>query len=174
MHEFRASPRVSSSFDGQSGIMVICFLLKATHHGATWGAHMGSTEGTEDGPLGSEDDQQPPCSDNAATGVGRAWTLRVATDTIRQYAKCAALDLHVTGHARDQLKCRDILTGDVLHVLKRGFVVTNPRPSTNPDLFKYRMESTSPNSNGRTIGVVVIPSTVRPSIKIVTVMWVDE
>ncbi len=63
--------------------------------------------------------------------------------------------------------------GDVLHVLKHGFVFEEGQPATQPGYFKYNMEGTTPNSGGRTVGVVLIPSSSN-AIKIVTVMWRDE
>ena len=40
--------------------------------------------------------------------------------------------------------------------------------------FKYKMVSTTPNSESREVAVIVIPSPQAPSAKVVTVMWVDE
>lgn len=68
---------------------------------------------------------------------------------------------------------RDLLVGDVLHVLRRGFVYEDPEPSTRPGFFKYRVEATTPSSDGRTVRVVVIPNGHR-DLKLVTVMWRDE
>jgi hypothetical protein len=102
------------------------------------------------------------------------WSKPDATERIRRYARDRALDLHFKRHALERLDERGITTSDVLHVLKMGFVLQEPEQSTNPSLYRYRMESRSPNSNGRTVGVVVIPNPSRPSIKVVTVMWIDE
>jgi len=68
---------------------------------------------------------------------------------------------------------RDLIMGDVIHVLKHGFVLEEGQPSTQTGLFKYRMQCTTPNSGGRLVCVVVIP-TQACAVKIVTVMWVDE
>lgn len=68
---------------------------------------------------------------------------------------------------------RGLLMGDVLHVLKHGFVYEKATESTQSGLFKYVVESTTPNSGGRTVAIVVIPSTSN-AIKVVTVMWKDE
>jgi hypothetical protein len=128
----------------------------------------------DDDPLrdtGASRDHDPG---DQAPSRGAPWPNRVATEKIRAYAKNPGLKLSYKKHAQEQLRERGIIIGDVLHVLKMGFVLTPPRPSSDPELFKYRVESKSPNSNGRTIGVVVIPNVCRPSMKIVTVMWVDE
>jgi hypothetical protein len=78
------------------------------------------------------------------------------------------------GHAMHRLGERGIFTGDILFLLKNGFVHRDPTPATRPDLYRYEMESRTPNSEGRLIRVVVIPDETNLICKIVTVMWVDE
>lgn len=68
---------------------------------------------------------------------------------------------------------RGLIVGDILHVIKNGFVYEEGEPSTRPGLFRYRMECVSPNSHGRTVRLVIIPSE-NHSIKVVTVMWAAE
>jgi hypothetical protein len=63
--------------------------------------------------------------------------------------------------------------GDVLHVLKHGFVYDKAQPTTQEGCFKYVMETSTPNSGGRTVRVVLIPSSSN-AIKVVSVMWKDE
>lgn len=82
------------------------------------------------------------------------------------------LTLDWTRHAKERLRERDLLMGDALHVLRHGFVQPDPEESTAAGLFKYRMDATTPNSNGREVRLVVIPSTAC-RINIVTVMWKD-
>lgn len=97
---------------------------------------------------------------------------RQATEAIR--SKCGPdLTLSLTTHAREQMDRRGLIVGDVLHVMRVGFVYDEGEPSTRPGLYKYRMESVTPNSNGRTVRIVVIPSNTC-AVKIVTVMWKDE
>lgn len=96
-----------------------------------------------------------------------------ATDLIRRKAACPSFDLCWTKHAKDQMKERDLLVGDILHVLRRGFVLEKGVPATQAGFFRYAMEYTTPNSDGRTVRVVVIPSAAN-SVKVVTVMWRDE
>ena len=67
---------------------------------------------------------------------------------------------------------RDVIMADLLHLLKSGFVHDEPEPATR-EHFKYRIEGTTPNSDGRTLRAVVIPSG-DCELKIVTVMWRDE
>src|SRR5258708_17804525 len=103
---------------------------------------------------------------------GKRLSPAKATTEIR--AKCGPdLSLHLTAHAKDQLADRGLIMGDVLHVLKHGFVHEMPEPATREGCFKYQMECVTPNSNGRTLRVVLIPSQAS-DVKIVTVMWVDE
>jgi hypothetical protein len=63
--------------------------------------------------------------------------------------------------------------GDVLHVLKRGFVLDEPEASTRRGYFKYQIEATTPNSDGRTIILVVIPDG-SCELNIKRLLWRDE
>lgn len=83
------------------------------------------------------------------------------------------LDAHVTGHFKKQMSERGLIMGDVLHVLKYGFVYNEGRPATQKGLLKYEIEGSSPNSSGRTLRLVVIPNWGH-EIKLVTIMWADE
>jgi hypothetical protein len=69
---------------------------------------------------------------------------------------------------------RDLIAGDVMFVLKRGFVLADGEPSTQAGLYKYCVQSRSPNSGSRTVRVIAIPDAKSFWIKIVTVMWVDK
>jgi Domain of unknown function (DUF4258) len=99
-----------------------------------------------------------------------------ATQLIRKLAHDTQLVLRWTMHARERMQERALLMGDMMHVLKRGMVFDAAEPTTKSSIYKYRVESTTPNSGGRTVRVVVIPDDTEnpPSLKIVTVMWVDE
>ena len=83
------------------------------------------------------------------------------------------LTLLLTDHAQERLDDRGLTTKDVLHVLKHGFVYEEAEPATRIGLFKYQMEASTPNSGGRTVRIVVIPSSAN-QMKLVTVMWADE
>jgi Domain of unknown function (DUF4258) len=83
------------------------------------------------------------------------------------------LALRYTKHARERMFERELIVGDILHVIKNGFVYEEGESSTRPGFFRYRMECVTPNSNGRTVRLVIIPSE-NHSIKVVTVMWADE
>lgn len=69
---------------------------------------------------------------------------------------------------------RDLIIGDVIYLLKNGFVYDEPVPSHVHKLYKYIMTSPTPNSGSREVGVVVIPDWRGKALKIVTVMWLDE
>jgi hypothetical protein len=88
-------------------------------------------------------------------------------------AKSERLTISKSLHLQDQLDRRDLIMGDVLYVLKNGFVYSNAQTSTQSGLFKYLIESSTPNSQ-RAVRVVVIPDPARCWMKLVTVMWVDE
>ena len=79
-----------------------------------------------------------------------------------------------TRHALDQMSYRELFTGDVLYILKQGFVLDDPVMSTKPGFYKYNMVSRSPNSGSMTVRVVAIPDSEGFQMKIVTVMWADE
>lgn len=109
----------------------------------------------------------------ARTPGFRPWTPVQATDRIRKYASSPGFNLWWTDHAKEQLAERGLITGDILYVLKNGFVYNKPEPATRKDLFRYAMECSTPNSGGRAVRAIVIPSLQRTEAKIVTVMWVD-
>jgi hypothetical protein len=96
-----------------------------------------------------------------------------ATELIRRKATAPGLDVDLKRHAKSQMRERDLLMGDVLHLLKNGFVFEEGRPASQEGLFRYKMECTTPNSGHRTVAVIVIPSNAN-AVKIVTVMWRDE
>jgi Domain of unknown function (DUF4258) len=106
--------------------------------------------------------------------VPKPWPPGQATKSIREKARDEALVLLWTEHAKDQMADRDLIMGDVLHVLKNGFVYADAEPSTRPGLFKYAMESKTPNSGNRVVRVIAIPSPQACEVKVVTVMWADE
>ena len=72
------------------------------------------------------------------------------------------------------MRDRDLLVGDVLYVLKNGFVFQEAVAATQPSLWKYRVETRTPNSGNRVVRVVAIPDDDKIWVKIITVMWVDE
>ena len=84
-----------------------------------------------------------------------------------------SLNLRWTKHASHRMHERDLIVGDLLHVIKHGFVFEPGEPSSRPGIFKYTMQGVTPNSNGRTVKAVLIPAP-SGSVKVVTVMWADE
>ncbi|TFF19123.1 DUF4258 domain-containing protein [Jiella endophytica] len=103
-----------------------------------------------------------------------AWSTRDATDAIRSIARSGDLALSYSLHARNRLLERGLVISDVLYALRNGFVRRPAEPTTIPGQDCYRMESRTPNSGARSIGVVVIPEQVAAKLTIVTVMWLDE
>jgi hypothetical protein len=101
------------------------------------------------------------------------WSPGDATDNIREIA-ASEFALSLTNHYEERLEERDLTTGDVLYVLKRGFVYEEAQKSTRSKCFKYCIDGSTPNSGGRTVRLVVVPSADPKEIKIVTVMWKDE
>jgi Domain of unknown function (DUF4258) len=102
------------------------------------------------------------------------WKPADATDEIRRIARIDEMRLTRRDHAVDQMTERELIMGDLLYLLKNGFVYEDPEPSTQKGLYKYKMESKTPNSGDRSVRAVVIPDPKRCWLKVITVMWVDE
>jgi hypothetical protein len=102
------------------------------------------------------------------------WKSADATEEIRRLARSEKMTLTFTDHSRDQMSERDLLMGDVLYVLKNGFVYQDCKRSTREKFYKYRIECKTPNSSIREVGVVLCPDSEKCEIKIITVMWLDE
>ena len=102
------------------------------------------------------------------------WSPADATTEINAIAQSPQLRLTYTGHSREQMAERDLIASDVMFVLRRGFVLEDGEPSTQAGLYKYCLQSRSPNSESRTVRVVAIPDAKSFWIKVVTVMWVDR
>lgn len=102
------------------------------------------------------------------------WTPAEATLRIRAYGTHDRLSLLLTNHVRERLEERDLQSGDILHLLKFGHVLKEPKPATQRNLYKYELEGTTPNSFSRTLVAVVIPHPTDPSVKVVSLMWKDE
>jgi hypothetical protein len=101
------------------------------------------------------------------------WKPADATRRINDCARHADFRIALTMHAKEQMLARDLFVGDLLHLLKKGFVYDKAEPATREGFFKYAVEGTTPNSEGRTVKAIVIPGTGHEA-KIVTVMWRDE
>ena len=101
------------------------------------------------------------------------WKPADATDTIRKIAR-GNFDLLQGIHDDERLSERGLIASDLVYVLKNGFVYDEPKPSSREGLYKYEIECPTPNSNGRSLRVVVIPCCANNSIRIITIMWRDE
>jgi hypothetical protein len=102
------------------------------------------------------------------------WSPADATTAIRKLAINERFTITWASHARQRIAERDLTVGDLLYVLKNGFVYKSPEQATQPGLWKYEIETRSPNSGNRVVRVVVIPDPSKNWAKIVTVMWADE
>ena len=102
------------------------------------------------------------------------WGPGVATEQIRMLAQNKLLNITYKMHARIRLSERGLIISDVLHVLKNGFVYAEALPATREGCFRYAIETSTPNSGGRSVRIVVIPAKIGCLLKIVTVMWIDE
>ena len=86
------------------------------------------------------------------------WPTGQATERVWRLAK-GQFTLVMTKHARKQLLERGLIVGDVLHVLKQGHIYDDAKVSTQAGFYKYSIESSTPNSNSRTLRVIV-PSAI--------------
>lgn len=111
--------------------------------------------------------------DMSSTKGPGAWSPADATKRINHCAKRDDFQLSWTFHAKERLNERELIVADVLHLLRSGFVYEGPEEASRDNFFKYKIEGTTPNSEGRTVRLVIIPDG-RSAIKIVTVMWRDE
>jgi hypothetical protein len=101
------------------------------------------------------------------------WSTGAATKNINACARGASLTITFVCGTKDGLRDKALVMGDVLHVLRRGFVLEEPAPTTRQGYFKYLIEATTPNSEGRTLGVTVIPDGGH-AMKLVATTWRDE
>ena len=102
------------------------------------------------------------------------WSSADATIIINALARDLDLDFHFTNHVRDRMDERGLRIGDILHVLKNGFVYEPAAVATREKFYKYALKSKSPNSGARDLCVIAIPDPANIAVKIVTIMWVDE
>lgn len=108
-------------------------------------------------------------------GEPKPWSPAEATTQIRRRAQDPNnLKFSFTGHFEERLNERGLLMGDMLHVLKFGYVYGEAQPAKTNGYFRYRVEGSTPNSNGRSVAVVVIPHPQATELKIVSIMWRDE
>lgn len=108
------------------------------------------------------------------TAPNEPWNPTDATINIRSIAKHPALSVAYRTHATRRLVERGIIVSDLLYLLRYGFIFEGAVPATQTGYYKYEIQSVTPNSSGREIRAVVIPNGNSMTIKIVTVMWVDE
>jgi hypothetical protein len=106
--------------------------------------------------------------------VPEPWCAAEATDRLRKIAVDEHFRVTFKIHAFEQMEVREITVPDVLWAMRIGFVYDAPIPATQPGLYRYTLRGPTPNSNGRDIRVVVIPSMHVANAKIITVMWADE
>ena len=107
--------------------------------------------------------------------IDQPWDPDRATGEIRGIANDPESDFTWSEHAFERLKERGLITSDALWVLRNGFVrEPTGEESTVGGLYKYVIESRSPNSDRRTIRIVVVPDNRANHIKIITVMWKDK
>lgn len=102
------------------------------------------------------------------------WKPAVATTRINGIARNRQCDLALKVHATQRLTERGLLMSDLLFVLKNGYVYEEPEESTIAGLYRYKIESQSPNSGARFLRAVVVPDGKSCQIKVITIMWRDE
>ena len=106
--------------------------------------------------------------------VPEPWPPAEATDRFRAMARDPTFDIGIKLHAEERMVERDIFMPDVLYAIRHGFVYGDAIPAKQPGLYRYTILGPTPNSGGRDIKVVLIPSMHKFWAKIVSVMWADE
>jgi len=71
-----------------------------------------------------------------------------ATKEINKLASDPLCNLSKSPHAEDRLEERTILTGDLLYLLKNGFIYELAEASTRKDFWKYKIEGVTPTQTG--------------------------
>jgi len=102
------------------------------------------------------------------------WKPASATQIINEIAGCKTCDFHYTMHAKQRINERGLIVSDILFVLRNGYVYDDPETSTLNGLYKYQVESQSPNSGARFLRVIAVPDKKSCQIKVITIMWRDE
>ena len=80
----------------------------------------------------------------------------------------------LTGRVKERFQERNLLIADIRYLLKFGYVYDDAEESTKNEFWKYKVEGTTPNSETRTLLVVIIPDFQHRTIKMVTVHWKDN
>lgn len=80
----------------------------------------------------------------------------------------------LTGRVKERFQERNLLIADIRYLLKFGYVYDDAEESTKNGFWKYKVEGTTPNSETRTLLVVIIPDFQHRTIKMVTVRWKDN
>jgi hypothetical protein len=106
--------------------------------------------------------------------VPEPWPPAEATDRFRAMVKDPNFDIGFKLHGEDRMVLREIYMPDILYAIRHGFVYGNAEPAKQPGLYRYTVLGPTPNSGGRDIKVVLIPSMHKSCAKIVSVMWADE
>lgn len=106
--------------------------------------------------------------------IEQPWEPDFAGREIHRIAKNEEFGLYWTRHAKERLQERGLIFSDILFVLKNGSVIEEPEASTRDGYYKYRVRSRAPNSDGREVGVVCVPCAKSNTIKLISVMLMDE
>lgn len=102
------------------------------------------------------------------------WSNGDATSIIRNLAKDINLNIAFTQHVTVRMSERNLIMSDILFALRNGFVRIDPIESTMASLYRYSMDSKTPNSANRSVRIVSVPDPIGCGIKLISVMWVDE
>jgi len=103
------------------------------------------------------------------------WSATDATKIITGLAR-DVFDLQLTQHARERMSERDIVTADLLHVLKTGSVHKSGELREPYSTHCYTIEGAVPTRGSLRLRIVVRPNVnvERKFIKVITTMWVDR
>ena len=106
--------------------------------------------------------------------MGRKLGPAEATKKINALAENPFLDLSKSPHAESRMAERNIISGDLLCLMRTGFIYDAAEPASREELWKYKIEGKTPNSESRVIIAIIIPDFKLKHIKIVTCYWKDK
>lgn len=108
--------------------------------------------------------------------VGEALSPEAATSMIRQLANSEdfqrGFGTYWTKAIKEALQFYGLISGDALHVFKRGVIEEEGVLSTRTGVYKYKMKAETPNSNGRIVTLVICACVRSRDLKI-TDLYVD-
>lgn len=93
---------------------------------------------------------------------------------VKALAEDRDLSIWFSTHAQEQMRDRDIVVSDLMHLLKHGIVGQEAEIEGGLAEHGYPLDGMTPNSGRRFIRAIVTVDPAAKSIGVITMMWVDE